>query len=61
MICLERWRFFVLATLAIVGISALIDAVVRSLIPRSHVVSALALGLLLAALFTHAYRLRAQS
>jgi len=60
MIALERWRFFLLATLAMVGISALIEAAVRPLIPRGHVVSALVVGLLLAALFTHGYRLRAQ-
>ena len=60
MIALERWRFFLLATLAMVGISALIEAAVRPLIPRGHIVGALVLGLLLAALFTHAYRLRAQ-
>ena len=45
MIALERWRFFLLATLAMVGISALIEAAVRPLIPRGHIVGALVLGL----------------
>ena len=40
MIALERWRFFLLATLAMVGISALIEAAVRPLIPRAHDVAA---------------------